>query len=57
MAEPTVEPQATETDEVPAVSEYTTQTGDTRPGDTQNRPAAATRRPVVTGNALGTGRR
>ena len=57
MAEPTVEPQAAETDEVPAVSEYTTQTGDTRPGDTQGRPAAATRRPVVTGNALGTGRR
>jgi small subunit ribosomal protein S9 len=57
VAEPTVEPQAAETDEVPAVSEYTTQTGDTRPGDTQGRPAAATRRPVVTGNALGTGRR
>ena len=56
MAEPTVEPQAAETEEVPAVSEYTTQTGDTRPGDAQT-PAAATRRPVVTGNALGTGRR
>jgi len=57
VAEPTVEPQAAETEEVPAVSEYTTQTGDTRPGDAQSRPAAATRRPVVTGNALGTGRR
>ena len=59
MAEPTVEPQAAETDEVPAVSEYTTQTGDTRPGGPDSRPAAAaaTRRPVVTGNAIGTGRR
>jgi small subunit ribosomal protein S9 len=56
VAEPTVE-QVAETDEVPAVSEYTTQTGDTRPGDTQGRPAATARRPVVTGNALGTGRR
>ncbi len=35
------------------VSEYTTETGDTAPGVA--RPAA--RKPVVTGNALGTGRR
>jgi len=36
------------------VSEYTTQTGDTAPGGSA-KPAA--RKPVVTGNALGTGRR
>ena len=35
------------------VSEYTTETGDTAPGA----PRPAARKPVVTGNALGTGRR
>ena len=57
MAEPTPAPQAADgADETP--SEYTTQTGDT-PGRSAggSAPAAATRRPVVTGNALGTGRR
>ena len=55
MAEPTDAPApattaaGTDTEE-PSVSEYTTQTS-----DTSAKPAA--RRPVVTGNALGTGRR
>jgi small subunit ribosomal protein S9 len=53
VAEPTTDaPQAgTDEAETPSVSEYTTQTS-----DSPARPAA-TRRPVVTGNALGTGRR
>jgi small subunit ribosomal protein S9 len=37
------------------VSEYTTETGDTPAGGPAR--AAATRKPVVTGNAMGTGRR
>jgi small subunit ribosomal protein S9 len=47
-------PAATGPDDAENLSEYSTQTG-----DTHGRPAAApaTRRPVVTGNALGTGRR
>ena len=61
MAEPTEVPDsAAGTDSTPAqsagehVSEYTTETGDTAPGAAA-RPAA--RKPVVTGKALGTGRR
>jgi small subunit ribosomal protein S9 len=57
VAEPTETTQA-ETDgadaELESVSEYTTQTSDAPKGAAA---AAATRRPVVTGNALGTGRR
>jgi small subunit ribosomal protein S9 len=37
------------------VSEYTTETGDTPAGGPAK--AAATRKPVVTGSAMGTGRR
>lgn len=54
MAEPTDAPKApagTDDTAVESVSEYTTQTG-----DSHGRPAV-TRKPVVTGNALGTGRR
>jgi small subunit ribosomal protein S9 len=61
VAEPTEVPDsAAGTDSTPAqsagehVSEYTTETGDTAPGAAA-RPAA--RKPVVTGKALGTGRR
>jgi small subunit ribosomal protein S9 len=60
VAEPTDAPAAAGTDPSagtnPAgesVSEYTTSTSDSRPGADR----AATRRPVVTGNAMGTGRR
>jgi small subunit ribosomal protein S9 len=53
VAEPTDVPQAGTDDaaETESVSEYTTQTSDSPAR------AAATRRAVVTGNALGTGRR
>jgi small subunit ribosomal protein S9 len=53
VAEPTTDEAQTGTDETEtaSVSEYTTQTSDA------SGRAAATRRPVVTGNALGTGRR
>ena len=57
MAEPTVEPEAGAGDEVEetgeSLSQYTTETGEAV--STAAKPAA--RRPVVTGNALGTGRR
>jgi small subunit ribosomal protein S9 len=40
------------------ISEYTTETGDTAAGGaTRSATATATRKPVVTGNAMGTGRR
>jgi small subunit ribosomal protein S9 len=52
VAEPTTDVQQGTPEETETPSEYTTQTSDA-PG----RAAAATRRPVVTGNALGTGRR
>ena len=57
MAEPTVAPEAGAGDEVEEtaeyVSQYTTETGEA--ASTSGKPAA--RRPVVTGHALGTGRR
>ena len=57
MAEPTVAPDAGAGDEVEEtaeyVSQYTTETGEA--ASTSGKPAA--RRPVVTGHALGTGRR
>ena len=57
MAEPTVEPEVGAGDEVEetgeSLSQYTTETGEAV--STAAKPAA--RRPVVTGNALGTGRR
>jgi small subunit ribosomal protein S9 len=59
VAEPTDAPKApatagTEDTAVESVSEYTTQTGDSHG---RSSAPAATRKPVVTGNALGTGRR
>jgi len=39
------------------LSEYTTETGDTPAGGPARAAAAATRKPVVTGSAMGTGRR
>jgi small subunit ribosomal protein S9 len=67
VAEPTDAPQGTE-EETEVPSEYTTQTGDSpsRPAGAAGATGAAgaagaaappARRPVVTGNALGTGRR
>ena len=57
MAEPTVAPQTGAGDEVEQtaehLSQYTTETGEA--ASTSAKPAA--RKPVVTGNALGTGRR
>jgi small subunit ribosomal protein S9 len=60
VAEPT-DVQDPETDagaepEAEHLSEYTSQTGDA-PAGAPGRPAAAARRPVVTGSATGTGRR
>jgi small subunit ribosomal protein S9 len=66
VAEPT-DPQATGADVATGddgehISEYTTETGDTAAGGaarsaTSTATATATRKPVVTGNAMGTGRR
>jgi small subunit ribosomal protein S9 len=50
VAEPTEAPNAGTDDTTDSVSEYTTQTSDSHS-------RSATRKPVVTGNALGTGRR
>ena len=55
MSEPTADTLAAGTTDDSAaetLTEYSTQTG-----DSSGRPAAAPRKPVVTGNALGTGRR
>lgn len=55
MAELTAEPEIADADvdEVSELSSYTTETGETAPGAAKS----AARKPVVTGNALGTGRR
>jgi small subunit ribosomal protein S9 len=58
MSEPTqTQPPAAEADAHPQehVSEYTTETGDSPAGGAAR--GTATRRPVVTGSAMGTGRR
>jgi small subunit ribosomal protein S9 len=58
VAEPTDTPESADGADSPesGLTEYTTQTGDT-PESASGRPAAAARKPVVTGNAMGTGRR
>jgi small subunit ribosomal protein S9 len=61
VSEPTQTPapaDATSTEEGEHISEYTTETGDTPAGGpAKTATAAATRKPVVTGSAMGTGRR
>lgn len=58
MAEPTDKPERADKDDSPQESElteYTTQTGDSGSETAQSRSSA--RKPVVTGTAMGTGRR